>query len=91
MYLPLPGLFGKLRPPKVSFHPTLSRTLEQRSGAVSDFRAWAKALAQDWSDAENLCAAHSATIVQDGNLSRQMLAALARSEKTLSKHEKKFG
>ncbi len=91
MYLPLPGLIGKLRAPKLSFHPTLFLTLEARSGAAAEFRAWAQQLAQSCSDAENLCAAHSAAIVQGNNLSQQVLDALGRVEKILRKHEKKFG
>ena len=91
MYLPLPGLIGKLRAPKLSFHPTLFLTLEARSGAAAEFRAWAQQLATSWVEAENLCAAHSATIVQSNDLSRQILDALGRVEKVLRKHEKKFG
>ncbi|MBB3048487.1 hypothetical protein FHR99_002761 [Litorivivens lipolytica] len=91
MYLPLPGLIGKLRAPRVGLHPTLSRTLEKRAGAVSDFRNWAKQLAYAWGDAENLCAAHSATILREGDMAGQIRAALGRVEKTLKKHEKKYG
>lgn len=95
MYLPLPGAMGKLRKPKISFHLTLGKTLEKRAGAVADFRRWATRLANDWSDTDNLCAAHSATVLAGGeapgSIAEQILDALRRVEKTLAKHERKYG
>lgn len=95
MYLELPGLLGKLRKPAVSFHPTLAKTLEQRKGAASDFRAWARQLAANWCDARNLCAAHSAAVLTSDNhsvsIADSILEALRKTEKTLSKHESRFG
>lgn len=95
MYLILPGLLGKLKKPEVTFHMTLGGTLEKRAAAVKDFRAWAIGMAERWGDAQNLCAAHSATLLASNNkntsISAQILTALSKVEKTLQKHEKKFG
>ncbi len=95
MYLKLPGPLGLLKKPEVSFHMTLAKTLERRASAAEDFRAWARQLAADWSDAENLCAAHSAALLGRDNRSEsiasRILKALQKVEKTLQAHEKKFG
>ncbi|MFT7286735.1 MAG: hypothetical protein ACI87W_000844 [Halieaceae bacterium] len=95
MYLQLPGLLGKLKKPEVTFHMTLGKTLEKRPGAVVDFRSWAMQLAEQWSDAENLCAAHSSLLLGGDNnaepIAERILAALQKVEKTLQLHEKKFG
>lgn len=95
MYLPLPGLLGQLRKPQVTFHMTLSKTLEKRAGAAADFRAWARQLANDWQDAKHLCAAHSAALPARHNdgapIAERILAALEKVEKTLKAHEKKYG
>ncbi len=95
MYLELPGLLGKLRKPTVNFHPTLARTLQQRAGAAKDFRDWARKLAENWSEAENLCAAHSATVLaskhRGSSIAGSILKALQKTEKTLAKHEARFG
>ena len=95
MYLQLPGLLGKIKSPEVSFHMTLAKTLEKRAGAAKDFRAWVTRLAEQWSDAENLCAAHSATLLgsenQSASIADRILNALREVEKTLQVHERKFG
>ncbi len=94
MYLPLPGLLGKLRKPEVGFHPTLARTLEKRAGASQDFRNWAIQLSERWGATENLCAAHSATLLDANNsgdsIAARMLRAVQKVEKTLKAHEKKY-
>ena len=95
MYLRLPGLLGKLKRPEISFHMTLSQTLEKRAGAVKDFRAWVTRLAEQWGDAENICAAHSATLLGSENqsisIANRILTALQKVEKMLQAHERKFG
>ena len=95
MYLQLPGLLGKIMKPEVTFHMTLPKTLEKRAGAVEDFRNWATQLADQWSDAENLCAAHSAVLLGSENnsvsIANRVLAALEKVERTLQAHEKQFG
>ncbi|MFT5675634.1 MAG: hypothetical protein ACI808_001565, partial [Paraglaciecola sp.] len=94
MYLKLPGLLGVLKSPEVSFHMTLSRTLERRKGAADDFRLWVAQLAEQWSDAEVLCAAHSSTLLiknQSPSIAALIMIALEREEQTLRQHQKKFG
>lgn len=95
MYLELPGLLGMLKKPEVTFHMTLAKTLERRASAAGDFRAWARQLAADWNDAENLCAAHSAALLgrdnQSESISNRILIALGKVERTLQAHERKFG
>lgn len=95
MYLQLPGPLGKVVRPKIAFHMTLSKTLEKRPGAARDFRAWAKLLAEQWRDAEHLCAAHSG-VVSAGpgareSIADQMTTALQNVEKVLQRHEAKYG
>lgn len=96
MYSRLPGpmkLVGK--PDTLLFHLTLSRTLEKRAGAADEFRNWAEELIADWSDAKNLCAAHTAALLDERNggkpISERIQAALGRVEKTLSRHARKYG
>jgi hypothetical protein len=94
MYLQLPGLFGVLKSPELSFHMTLSKTLERRKGAADDFRLWVADLAEQWSGAEVLCAAHSSTLFsknQSTSIAAMIMAALERVENTLKLHENKFG
>lgn len=94
MYAPLPGLLSKVKKPAVEFHMTLRWTLERKAGAAEAFRQWAKSLADHWGDAQTLCAAHTGIKQSDdGNvtLGEDILAALAKVEKTLASHEKKFG
>jgi hypothetical protein len=96
MYIRLPMLlrfFGLSD--ALSFHLTLAKVLEKREGAVQDFRDWAKEMAEQWQDAENLCAAHTTTLIgqDDDNASiyDRIIKALDKVEKTLNSHEQKFG
>lgn len=94
MFLKLPGLLGALKSPKLSFHLTLSKTLERRSGASDDFRLWVAEIAENWREAEALCAAHSQTLIarnQSISIAAMIMNALQDSEKTLTQHQKKFG
>jgi hypothetical protein len=94
MYLQLPGLLSALKPPEVSFHMTLSKTLERRKVAADDFRLWVADVAEQWSAAEVLCAAHSSTLFvknQSPSIAAKIMTALQRAETTLKHHEKKFG
>ena len=79
----------------VSFHPTLAKTLEPHAGAADEFRQWASHLALDWSDTENLCAAHSATLTLDGDsgdsIAQRINAALEKVERKLVAHENRYG
>ena len=94
MFLKLPGLLGALKSPKVSFHLTLAKTLERRSGAANDFRLWVAELAENWSEAEVLCAAHSQTLIvrnESISIAGMIMNALQDEEKTLKRHQTKFG
>lgn len=95
MYLRLPGLLGKLKPPQVTFHMTLARTLQKRAGAAAEFRTWAEQLIERWHDAENLCAAHSACLLaadrSSHSIAQSIEAALKKVDKTLSAHARKYG
>ena len=95
MYIRFPGLmrfFGLTDP--VSFHLTLSKVLEKRPGASQDFREWAMEIAENWKNTENLCAAHTATLLADDqqiSISERIIEALDKVEKTLKSHERKYG
>jgi hypothetical protein len=94
MLLKLPGLLGTLKNPEISFHMTLSKTLERRKGAVNDFKLWTAEIAEQWSDAEVLCAAHSQILTVKNkfpSIAAMIMIALEREEKTLARHRNKFG
>ena len=96
MYVRLPRLMGAVGlADSMSFHPTLAKALERRAGAASDFRDWARELAERWGDAENLCAAHTATLTSSKNtgapIQVRIVKALAKAEKTLMAHQRKHG
>ena len=95
MYLEMPGLLSKIKKPEITFHMTLPKTLEKRVGAVKEFRSWAIQLTENWGEAENLCAAHSATLLGSENksasIANRILTALENVEKILQKHEDRFG
>lgn len=92
--LPLPLRLLGLKD-RTSFHPTLAKALEKRPGAASDFRAWARDIADRWGDAENLCTAHTATLTARENtgapIKDRILKALQGVEKILRAHEQKHG
>ncbi|MFC1688575.1 hypothetical protein ACFL07_02820 [Pseudomonadota bacterium] len=94
MRLPLPLRLAGLGD-SVSFHPTLAKALERRAGAVQDFRDWAEELIHSWQHAENLCAAHTAALLDRDNkgdsVHDRLVKALQKVGKTLDAHEKKFG
>ena len=96
MYIRLPGLmrfFGLKN--AMSFHPTLSKVLEKRPGAANEFGQWAEELADKWHDVENLCAAHTATLLagdnQESSIHDRIIKALEKVSSTLKAHEQKYG
>ena len=96
MYVRLPKLLRAIGPKEpVAFHMTLGQALERRAGASADFRRWARSLGERWGDAENLCAAHTATLLGSKNhgdaIAQRIATALGKAEKTLAAHEKKHG
>ena len=96
MYIRLPRLLGLvgLRD-RVGFHPTLAMALEKREGAAAEFREWAEEFAEAWGDAENLCAAHSGTLLATTNrgasIPERVRKALGRCELVLGRHERRYG
>jgi hypothetical protein len=95
MYIRLPVLirfFGLSD--AMSFHPTLSKVLEKRAGATDDFQQWAHELAENWSSAENLCAAHTAALIAKGDgkasIQKRILKALDKVQSTLESHSRRF-
>jgi hypothetical protein len=96
VYLRLPQLARMLGlGDSVSFHPTLAKALERRAGASGDFRDWARELIENWGEAENLCAAHTASLLATENrgkpIRERLEHALGQVEKTLIAHEQKHG
>ncbi len=96
MYVVVPFPLGVMNPfTGLSFHPTLAQALERRAGAASDFRGWADTLADEWGHANNLCAAHSATLVEEGMgsspVGSRIKTALRRVAPILRVHELRFG
>lgn len=96
MYIRLPLLmrfFGLTD--SLSFHPTLAKALEPRSGAAQDFIQWAEELTERWQNAENLCAAHTATYLarqdETASISERIIKALGKVSSTLKAHESKYG
>ncbi len=96
MYLKLPLHMRALAPiPRIAFHPTLAMALEKRSGAAADFRTWAEEIIDDWGDAENLCTAHTATLLGRDNHGRsikdRLSAALKKVSGKLRSHQRRYG
>lgn len=87
--LPVPGLVRRLlRLPRLTFHPTIGQALQDRPGAVQDFRDWARRMAQDWQDVRTVCAAHSDMLdIAPGSFGESIAAALSRIEPTLKRAE----
>ena len=79
----------------VGLHPTLAQALEKRAGASADFRHWLETLAHDWHDAENLCAAHSATLTADNNRGDRIATRIVKTLRyvrwALARHQKRYG
>ena len=96
MYIQLPRLMSLvgLRD-RVSFHPTLAMALEKREGAAAEFREWAEEFTEVWGDAENLCAAHSGTLLAGTNrgasIGERIRKASGRCELILRRHERRYG
>jgi hypothetical protein len=92
MYIKLPLLFRWIARDVVRLHPTLAMVLEKRAGATDDFRAWAGQLVELCRDVRNLCAAHSAVLLERDNrgasIAERVQAAVARVEGTLRAHER---
>jgi hypothetical protein len=95
LYLRLPPPLSYFKAPVTRFHPTLGKALQRRPGAASEFRQWALSLIESAGEVRNLCAAHSAALLErdnDGASIRERLQdALDRVEGTLASHERAHG
>jgi hypothetical protein len=79
-------LVGGLR-----FHPSLSRVLQPRPGAVAEFRTWLDELSVLFTQVTRVCTAHMKRLPpSDGELSQRLEQAIARIEKVLREHERRF-
>jgi hypothetical protein len=92
--LPLPLRLLGIRE-SLGFHPTLAKSLEKRAGAAADFRLWAEGMIEQWSEAKNLCAAHSQVLLDSENrgvpIHDKLRKALARCNGRLRAHERRYG
>ena len=96
MVVRLPLAMGAWGPPNyLGLHPTLWQALEKRTAAAAEFRAWLEQLANDWGDAEHLCAAHTGTLSFSGKasdaLGERMRNALRHVGLTLAAHRRIYG
>ena len=95
IYVRLPRLLRAVKKDILTLHPTLSKVLQPRPGAVTEFRDWARWLIDRSRDVENLCAAHSAALLAKNNsgptISQRIAAAVDKVEAKLSAHEKEYG
>jgi len=96
MYISLPKMMRLLGlKDSMSFHPSLAKALEKRPGAAKDFRDWAEGLGERWREAENLCAAHTATLTAGKNqgapIHSRLVKALGNVEGKLAAHARKYG
>jgi len=95
LYMRLPWPVRFFKPDVTRLHPTLGAVLERRAGAVADFRAWARELVERTRDVQNLCAAHSTTLLAGKNdgasIGARVEAAVRGVEGKLAAHERKYG
>jgi len=88
----LPDVMGLVGYKNVlSFHPTLLMALQKRHGAAEEFEVWARELADQWCEAENLVAAHTAPLIgkesSDPSIRDRMISALNRVKWMLAGHK----
>lgn len=78
MFIPFPASakYFFIKQGTVQLHPTLAAALEPRNGASEDFRKWMRSVFDDWGDAENLCAAHTGSLLFQENTGDNIQARL---------------
>jgi hypothetical protein len=95
IHMRMPWPIRLFRSDMTRLHPTLAKVLEQRKGAVSDFRAWASELVERTRDVQNLCAAHSTTLLASTNTGASIVerveAAVRDVAGKLEAHERTYG
>jgi hypothetical protein len=93
IYMRLPLLFRLFGVDVTRLHPTLAKVLEPRPDAVSEFRAWTRELLELVEGVDNLCAAHSATLLARKNkgdsVRARVGAAVEKAEGVLAAHARK--
>lgn len=78
MFIPFPDVakYFFLKQGTVQLHPTLAAALEPRKGAAEDFRKWMDSVFDEWKDVENLCAAHTGSLLSQDNTGESIQARL---------------
>ncbi|KFN48237.1 hypothetical protein [Arenimonas composti] len=91
--LAAPGPFGSLLPQSgLRMHPMLGKALLPEAGAADAYTGWARDLARRWDGAPFVCAAHSAVReLAPGAFRAEVEAALAKVERTLDAHRRRYG
>lgn len=94
LYMRLPWPLRVFKPDVTRLHPTLAKVLEQRAGAVADFRAWTAELVELSRGVENLCAAHSTVLLASKNEGASIVTrvetAVKNVEGILAAHERTY-
>lgn len=94
-YAPLPKLVHGLKRDVLRFHPTLSKVLERRAGAVREFRRWAEELIERLGGVDNLCTAHIDNLLASDNhgpsIAERVEKAYGKLDRKLKKHQAKYG
>ena len=79
----------------LGFHPTLSMALQKRPGAAAEFTRWAEQLIEDCGEVVNVCAAHSAALLEGDNrgasIQSRVSKALKKCRIRLRAHERRYG
>lgn len=92
MFTPYPRVLSALGfKDRLSLHPTLPFALEKNKKSADQFRRWGQSLVSEWEDATNLCAAHTAPLLNEKDLADRILKALKNVEWVLKFHQLRYG
>ena len=95
MFIRLPKVLRLLKQDVTMLHPTLPKVLQKRAGAAEEFRAWTRELVERCQTVENLCAAHSATLLgrenQGESIAGRIEGAVRKVEAKVRAHERRYG
>lgn len=95
-FVPLPEVaeYVGIKQGKIVLHPTLPLALQQRPGAVKEFREWMNELILQW-QIKNICTAHVGNLTEEKNtgesINVRLQDALSMVEPVLYAHEKLYG
>lgn len=93
IYAQLPLLLRLFGRDITRFHPALAGALRSEPGSAEAFRGWARELIERARTLQNLCAAHTSTLLTRSDAGPPIAAriedALRRAESTLRAHEQK--